>query len=103
VLRGAEIRLPLLIGAFRFAAQQAVILIKAMNEHWLQSVCVVMWEATSRPWKQLAQERIENEKPVIPLGKRFWRLSAEERAAIDELFCDGAAAQGRDGASIAGR
>jgi uncharacterized protein (DUF2252 family) len=43
------------------------------------------WEATSRSRKQLAREAIEDEKPVIPLGKRFWRLSAEERAAIDEL------------------
>ena len=57
-----------------------------LNEHRPESVRVVLREATSRSWKQLARERIEDEKPAIPLGKRFWPLSAEERAAIGELF-----------------
>ena len=57
-----------------------------LNEHRPESVRIVMREATSRSWKQLARERIEDEKPSIPLGKRFWPLSAEERAAIGELF-----------------
>ena len=57
-----------------------------LNEHRPKSVRVVLREATSRSWKQLARERIEDEKPAIPLGKRFWPLSAEERAAIGELF-----------------
>jgi uncharacterized protein (DUF2252 family) len=57
-----------------------------LNEHRPESVRIVMREATSRSWKQLARERIEDEKPAIPLGKRFWPLSAEERAAIGELF-----------------
>ena len=74
-----------------------------LNEHRPESVRVVLREATSRSWRQLARERIEDEKPVIPLGKRFWPLSAEERAAIGEAFCYGAAAQAGDGTSIAGR
>ena len=53
-----------------------------LNEHRPESVRIVMREATSRSWKQLARERIEDEKPSIPLGKRFWPLSPEERAAI---------------------
>ena len=57
-----------------------------LNEHRPESVRVVLREATSRSWKQLARERIEDEKPAIPLGKRFWPLSAEERAAIGDLF-----------------
>jgi uncharacterized protein (DUF2252 family) len=57
-----------------------------LHEHRPESVRIVMREATSRSWKQLARERIEDEKPSIPLGKRFWPLSAEERAAIGELF-----------------
>ena len=57
-----------------------------LNEHRPESVRVVMREATSRSWKQLARERIEDQKPAIPLGKRFWPLSAAERAAIGELF-----------------
>ncbi|MDN0077800.1 DUF2252 family protein [Crenobacter sp. SG2303] len=43
----------------------------------------------SRGWKQLARERIDNPKPKIPLGKRFWPLSATEREAMHELFQNG--------------
>jgi uncharacterized protein (DUF2252 family) len=38
-----------------------------------------------RNWTQLACERIEDENPTIPLGKRFWPLSAEERAGLTSL------------------
>jgi uncharacterized protein (DUF2252 family) len=50
------------------------------------SVHLVMKEAASRSWKKLARERLENTKPTIPLGKRFWPLMDEERQAIRELF-----------------
>ncbi len=42
--------------------------------------------AAGRSWKHLADERIEGVAPQIPLGKRFWPLTPEERAAIDEVF-----------------
>ncbi len=42
--------------------------------------------AAGRSWKHLADERIEGVAPMIPLGKRFWPLAAEERAAIEDLF-----------------
>lgn len=48
------------------------------NEHRPEFVRVVMREATSRSWKHLARERIEDEKPAIPLGKRFWPLHTDE-------------------------
>src|SRR5215831_7994870 len=42
---------------------------------------------------QLAEERIENVKPTIPLGKRFWTLTKTERKALKELLkSDGARA-----------
>lgn len=44
--------------------------------------------AISRGWRQLARERIENVSPEIPLGKKFWPLSTDERSAIQELFAD---------------
>ena len=56
------------------------------NDYRPDPVRVVMREATSRSWKQLARERIANTKPTIPLGKRFWPLSAEERQALGDLF-----------------
>ena len=42
----------------------------------------VLKRAFRRRWRHLAEERIEDVKPEIPLGKRFWPLSDEERAAI---------------------
>jgi uncharacterized protein (DUF2252 family) len=42
--------------------------------------------ALGRRWRHLARERIEDAKPVIPLGRKFWALSEEERDAIDDLF-----------------
>ena len=56
------------------------------NDHRPESVRVVMREATSRSWKQLAKERIADARPTIPLGKRFWPLSSDERSAIETLF-----------------
>src|SRR6476661_2859443 len=37
-------------------------------------VRVVMRRATSRTWKHLAKERLDNVKPNIPRGTRFWPL-----------------------------
>jgi uncharacterized protein (DUF2252 family) len=50
------------------------------------AVRAVIAQAMRRTWKHLARERIEDGSPTIPLGKRFWALSAEEKAAIHELF-----------------
>jgi uncharacterized protein (DUF2252 family) len=41
-----------------------------------------------RRWRHLAEERIDGVEPVIPLGKRFWKLTEEERAAVDALFTE---------------
>jgi uncharacterized protein (DUF2252 family) len=57
-----------------------------LNDHRPESVRVVMREATSRSWKQLAKERIADARPTIPLGKRFWPLTSDERSAIETLF-----------------
>ena len=51
-----------------------------------ESVRIVMRQAVDRTWKALAKERIEDTKPAIPIGKRFWRLTREEQRAINELF-----------------
>jgi len=42
--------------------------------------------SSRRSWRHLATERIKGVKPVIPLGKRFWLLADNERAAIEALF-----------------
>ncbi|MDE1181067.1 DUF2252 domain-containing protein [Paraburkholderia sp.] len=51
-----------------------------------EAVRVVMKEAVRRSWRQLAEERIEDIEPEIPLGKRFWPLAKRERREIDALF-----------------
>jgi uncharacterized protein (DUF2252 family) len=51
-----------------------------------KTVKLVMREAAQRSWKHLADERIEGIEPELPLGSRFWPLTAEERSAVDDLF-----------------
>jgi uncharacterized protein (DUF2252 family) len=51
-----------------------------------KSVQIVMKRSVARSWKQLANERLDNLKPTIPLGSKFWGLSKAERGAIAELF-----------------
>lgn len=43
-------------------------------------------DALRRKWKQLAEDRIEDTTPTIPLGKRFWPLTKEEKAEIKRIF-----------------
>ena len=51
-----------------------------------KSVQIVMKRSIARSWKHLANERLDNAKPTIPLGSKFWGLSKSERGAIAELF-----------------
>ena len=46
----------------------------------------LMQRSLKRRWRHLAEERMEDVKPVLPLGRTFWALSEEERAALDALF-----------------
>jgi uncharacterized protein (DUF2252 family) len=51
-----------------------------------KSIQVVVKQSFERSWKNLAKERLRDQKPTIPLGEKFWRLSRSERDAIAELF-----------------
>ena len=51
-----------------------------------ESVRIAMREAGGRRWRHLANERIGDATPAIPLGKRFWKPEADEREALDALF-----------------
>ena len=48
----------------------------------------ILSQSVRRRWRHLAQERIEGVEPRIPLGKRFWALTNEERAGIKSLFAE---------------
>jgi len=54
----------------------------------LRPIQTVLERSMQRRWKHLAEERIEDVKPTIPLGKRFWKLNEEEQAAIEALFAE---------------
>ncbi len=45
----------------------------------------VMRGALNRKWRHLAEERIEDVEPNIPLGSKFWPLTKEERAQLVDL------------------
>ena len=53
-------------------------------------VRIAMEEALHRSRHQLARQNIDHVRPHIPLGKRFWPLSRDEKEAIHALFESGA-------------
>jgi uncharacterized protein (DUF2252 family) len=52
------------------------------------AVRVAMRQASKRAWKHLAKERLEDTRPTIPLGKKYWPLTPQERDAIATLIED---------------
>ena len=52
----------------------------------------VMRSARARKWKHLARERIDGVTPRIPLGKKYWAISREERDGIEKVFAEEAVA-----------
>ncbi|MDP9084350.1 MAG: DUF2252 domain-containing protein [Pseudomonadota bacterium] len=51
-----------------------------------QSIKVVVRRATARTWRHLARDRLEDVKPTIPRGERFWPLTKLESQAIAATF-----------------
>ena len=51
-----------------------------------RSIRGLLNRSVRRRWHHLAEERLETVKPAVPLGKKFWALEVEERAALSELF-----------------
>ncbi|MGN6650493.1 DUF2252 family protein [Trinickia sp.] len=49
-------------------------------------VKIAMKAAMHRSWRSLNRQTTGDAKPHIPLGKRFWPLSAQEKASIGALF-----------------
>lgn len=49
-------------------------------------VKIVLKQALRRRWRHLAEERIEDVRPAIPLGRRFWAVTRQERDAIAQIF-----------------
>jgi uncharacterized protein (DUF2252 family) len=51
-----------------------------------ECVRIVMRQAVGRTWAHLAKERLEDTSPTIPLGRRFWPISQEEKREIERIF-----------------
>jgi uncharacterized protein (DUF2252 family) len=51
-----------------------------------ECVRIAMKDALRRSWKHLMKERLQDTKPAIPLGRRFWPLSKSESVAVRRLF-----------------
>jgi uncharacterized protein (DUF2252 family) len=51
-----------------------------------KTIRLVMRESARRTWKHLAEERIRDTKPTIPIGKKFFAISKQERGRIERLF-----------------
>jgi uncharacterized protein (DUF2252 family) len=50
-----------------------------------EAVSVVRRKALVRDWESLATERMEDTKPSLPLGSKFWALADGEREALRDL------------------
>ena len=53
-----------------------------------KTIQLLIARAVKRRWRQLAEERLDDAEPSIPRGKRFWRLTADERAALAALAAE---------------
>jgi uncharacterized protein (DUF2252 family) len=52
----------------------------------VKAVHRVMEEALKRRWHNLAEERIEDVRPSIPRGDKFWEVTARESKELQTLF-----------------
>ena len=58
------------------------------KSHRPKSIQALLAQSTRRRWRHLAEERLDTVKPTIPLGKRFWTLTPEERKALRQMFAE---------------
>ena len=59
---------------------------KAAAKEMSAPLRIIMKDAIRRSWKHLLDERLGPGERRIPVGKRFWRLTSEERKAVEDLF-----------------
>jgi len=50
-----------------------------------ESIQRLLERSMARRWRHLATERLDGVKPQVPLGKKFWALTQDERAALAQL------------------
>nr|WP_283816630.1 DUF2252 family protein [Phenylobacterium glaciei] len=55
------------------------------DTHEPEAVRTALHAALNRNWRHLARERIVDTTPTIPLGRKFWPLTHEERLALSDM------------------
>jgi uncharacterized protein (DUF2252 family) len=58
------------------------------RSHRPKQIQKILNQSIRRRWRHLAEERIEDVEPKIPLGEKFWALTRSERAGIKALFAE---------------
>lgn len=53
-----------------------------------KTIRVLVRQAAGRSWKSLADHGITQDRPSLPIGKRFWPLTHDERRAVENMFSD---------------
>lgn len=56
------------------------------KSHRSKAIQGLLMQSTRRRWRHLAEDRLDTIKPTIPLGKRFWALTPDEREALEQMF-----------------
>ena len=51
-----------------------------------ETIRVIIRRAAGRTWRHLAEERLVDVRPTLPLGKRFWPLGKAEARELRALF-----------------
>ena len=67
------------------------------------AVAKLLKAATKRRWKHLAEERIEDVTPHIPLGSKYWPMGDDERQQLGDLLAADEVARAWHGFVAGGR
>jgi hypothetical protein len=51
-----------------------------------EAVQPVLKRALKRRWHHLAEERLQDVRPQIPMGKRFWPITQAEKKETERIF-----------------
>jgi hypothetical protein len=52
----------------------------------IEPIRSVMRNAKNRQWRHLAEEGVEDVRPTIPPGPKFWKLASKENEELQRLF-----------------
>jgi uncharacterized protein (DUF2252 family) len=56
------------------------------RSHRSKAIQLLLAQSVRRRWRNLAAERLETVRPAIPLSRRFWPLSSNERNALVRMI-----------------